>query len=351
MIETQDLINTLHNLAQKISGRINIMEVCGTHTVVIHKSGLKNLLPVNINLVSGPGCPVCVTDRSFIDKAITYLREGYHIFTFGDMLKVPGSFSSLEKERGFGVHIVYSPLESLKFAWDNPRERVLFLGIGFETTSPLIASLAKEAYQKGIDNLFILSSCKLIPPALRVILEDENSPIQGFILPGHVSAVIGCKAYREVLSKYGSCGVVCGFEPNDVLESLVLLMEMLIKGEKQVLNQYRRVVKEQGNTYAQNMIGEVFEKTKAFWRGLGWIEESGLKLNSLYRRFDIEEIHPLDIPPQEDKGPCRCAEVIKGKLTPLDCPLFAKECNPSQPWGPCMVSSEGTCQAYYKYGR
>jgi len=345
------MIDAINRLAERINMSVNIMEVCGTHTVAIQKAGLKHILARNLRLVSGPGCPVCVTPKSFIDKAITYLRQGYHIFTFGDMLKVPGSFSSLQKEDSAKVHVVYSPLESVKFAKDNPQKKSLFLGIGFETTSPLIAALVKERFLSKAGNLFLLCSCKLMPPALKVLLDDKDLNIDGFILPGHVSAVIGRNPYREVFSRSDVCGSIAGFETEDILLSIKSLLEMIYRKENDIKIQYSRVVKEEGNKYAQDQISQVFDRCDTAWRGLGVIPESGLRLKREFCSMDIETLSPLkNIESKADHIECKCSEVIKGKLSPKDCKLFGKVCLPQNPVGPCMVSSEGACAAYYKYG-
>ncbi len=344
------MIKTINRIAENISRRVNIMEVCGTHTVAIQKSGLRKVLAKNLNLISGPGCPVCVTPKDFIDKAVIYLKQGYHIFTFGDMVRVPGSTSSLQREDSNRVSIVYSPLEAIKFAKDNPQEKVLFLGIGFETTAPLIAALVKERFSKKADNLFLLSSCKLMPPALKALLEDKDLNIDGFILPGHVSAVIGVNPYRKVFSGHKICGVVSGFDPEDILQSINSILGMVGSNDNDIKNQYTRVVRENGNEHAQNELNEVFQSRDVNWRGLGIIPDSGLCLKDSFKSMDIEEISPVKVEIKDDNKECRCAEVIKGRALPKDCRLFGRGCTPANPVGPCMVSSEGACAAYYKYG-
>ncbi len=347
----ESLISSVKSLGRSL----NIMEVCGTHTVSIQKNGIRSFLGDKVNLVSGPGCPVCVTETDFIDKAVLYLRKGYHIFTFGDMLKVPGSISSLIKEEQSYLHTVYSPLEVIKFAKKNPKEKILFLSIGFETTIPLIGALVKEVRQENIDNVYFLSSCKCVPPALSALMEDEQINLDGFLLPGHVSAVIGINPYKDILLKNNIPGVVAGFTAEDIIESLNMLLEMIVSKEFDILIQYKRVVSPGGNKNAQQIIEEVFSPYSVSWRGLGLIPDSGLRLSSRYKDLDIEKKEPLDLSLYKDETTlkdnylCKCGEVIKGKIKPWECELFRKVCNPQNPVGPCMVSSEGACSAYYKY--
>lgn len=345
------MIEKIKTLSFDIGRPVRFMEVCGTHTVSIQKNGLRSILPEQIKLVSGPGCPVCVTDKTFIDKAVTYLRKGYHIFTFGDMLRVPGNISSLIKEDQRRVYVVYSPLEVLDFAEKNPDIKILFLGIGFETTVPLIASLVKEAKIKKIENIFLLSACKVMPPVLAALLKDKDLKIDGFLLPGHVSAIIGLEPYRKVFDGLDIKGVVAGFEGEDILQSLIMLLNSIKTSSNGILNQYRRVVDSGGNIYAQEAIKKVFRARKDYWRGIGEIDKSGLMLSDEYQEFDIEKVDPLKLnrPLNREDSLCKCGDVIKGKVLPRECPLFSDKCTPENPVGPCMVSSEGACSAYYKY--
>lgn len=343
------LIEKIKEISLKI-GKAKIMEVCGTHTVSLFRSGLRELLEDYVEIISGPGCPVCVTPNSFIDMAISLSRrKDMIITTFGDMVRVPGSKSSLEKEKANGadVRVVFSPLDSLEIASENPSKNVCMIGVGFETTSPSLAFTILEAKKRKIKNFFMLSAPKLIPPALSALI-DEKIGIDGFILPGHVSAIIGAKAYR-VLKEKKIPGVITGFEPLDLVQGIYMILEQLKKNEGKVEIQYRRVVKEEGNEKALKIINEVFEPADAEWRGLGKIPESGLKIKDSYSDFDAEKVFSFEIEKSFENPSCRCGDVLKGVASPEDCPLFRKVCNPENPVGACMVSSEGTCSAWYKY--
>lgn len=333
---------------------VNLMEVCGTHTVAIFRNGIPQLLPTKINLLSGPGCPVCVTSNVDIDKAIALSQNKDVILTtFGDMMKVPGSYFSLQqvKAAGADIRVVYSVLDGLRIAEDNPSKAVVFFGVGFETTAPTTASAIIEAEKCKIDNFFLLSVHKLIPPAMRALLDAKEVHIDGFICPGHVSTIIGSKPYEFIPKEYGVPCVIAGFEPLDILQAIDMLLDQIIAEDPRVDIQYRRAVRKEGNPVALKLIHTVFEVTKADWRGLGTIPESGLKLNQRYRRFDAELAFKITCrPPKEAKG-CRCGDVLRGVSTPSECPLFAKACTPEHPIGPCMVSSEGTCSAWYLYGQ
>lgn len=348
--------NLIKPLIEKIKelsldlGKVKIMEVCGTHTVALFRSGLRELLKYYVEVISGPGCPVCVTPNSFIDKAISLSRRSnFIITTFGDMVRVPGSKSSLEKEKAEGadIRVVFSPLDSLRIALDNPLKKVCMIGVGFETTSPSLASTILEAKKKNIKNFFMLSAPKLIPPALSALLNEEIA-IDGFILPGHVSAIIGAKAFK-ILDDKKIPGVITGFEPLDLVQGIYMILEQLKNNEGKVEIQYKRVVKEMGNEKALKIINEVFEPVDSEWRGLGTIPQSGLKINEKYSEFDAEKIFPLDIEKPEENPACRCGDVLKGIANPEECPLFREVCTPENPVGACMVSSEGTCSAWYKY--
>ncbi|MGE5197556.1 MAG: hydrogenase formation protein HypD [Deltaproteobacteria bacterium] len=334
---------------------INIMEVCGTHTQNFFRFGLGKLLPANIKFISGPGCPVCVSDQQYIDKAIAYAAEkDVIVLTFGDMLRVPGTSSTLEKERAKrgNVFVVYSAMDALALAKNNPWQKIVFLAVGFETTASTFALSAIEAKKEKIKNLFFFSSLKTIPAAMNHLLLDERINISGFICPGHVSAIIGARPYGFIPEKYGIPCCVTGFEPLDILEGIYLILRQIAEGKPRVENQYKRVVARNGNLKAQRIIAEVFEPAVASWRGLGSIPESGLKFKRPFFTFDAERAIPIKIK-QRPEGPkqklCRCAEVIKGIIKPDECALFRKSCTPENPYGPCMVSIEGTCNAYYKY--
>ena len=369
---------TLSRLAERlknfpVSGNVKIMEVCGTHTVAIRRFGLQHLLPAGVRLVSGPGCPVCVTPDSYIDEAVALARQGVVITSFGDMLRVPGSSSSLEKERAAGADIraVYSPLDALKIAVDCGRETV-FLAVGFETTAPVIAAVAMKALEQKISNFSLLTALRLVPPALQALIADgcaaaspcgtalgyaaaspwgiaADTRLSGFLLPGHVSAVIGKQAY-DFLPRQRLSGVISGFTAADIITSLLLLLEMHNKGIYRIMNNYPRVVRDSGNEKSRQVLAEVFEPVDAEWRGLGFIAGSGLSLKPLYASLDSRRrfaIKPESASPRTD---CRCGDVLRGLIDPPACPLFNKACRPDQPLGPCMVSAEGSCSAWVTYG-
>jgi hydrogenase expression/formation protein HypD len=329
-----------------------LMEICGTHTVAIFRLGLRQLLPPTIQLISGPGCPVCVTANEDIDRAIWLAQQPQVIVTtFGDLLRVPGSGSSLneERSRGADVRIVYASFDALQIARDNPGREVVFLGIGFETTAPTVAAAIKQAAAEGLHNFTVFSAHKLLPPAMRALLEAEDLRLDGFLCPGHVSTIIGAAAYEEVVTRYHIPCVVTGFEPLDLLQGIYLLVDQLEAGKAEVINQYRRAVKWEGNVAARKLMGDIFEAADSTWRGLGPIPQSGLKVQTEWERYDATKRFSMpDIRVQEHPG-CRCGEVLRGVAIPPECGLFRKACTPRNPLGPCMVSSEGTCGAYYRY--
>lgn len=333
---------------------IRIMEVCGTHTTEFFKTGVKDIFPKNLSLVDGPGCPVCVTSNEYLDRAIEIGKVHKTIITtFGDMIKVPSSYSSLGKEKseGMDIRIVYSPMESLEIAEKNPGSEVMFLSVGFETTIPTEAITVLEAEKRGIKNFSILSGNKLTPPAVKALLDLGEANIDGFILPGHVSAVIGADAWNYISDDYKSPTVIAGFEAHDLIQSTFSIVKLILENKSDNLNMYPRAVKPEGNIKAQEIISTVFEPSDAHWRGIGVIPGSGLTLRDKYSDFDAEKKFPVTPPePKETKG-CRCGELLRGLITPFDCPLFGKGCVPEKPVGPCMVSTEGPCAAYYKYGR
>ena len=328
------------------------MEVCGTHTVTILRNGIKQLLAKETNLISGPGCPVCVTSNQDLDKAIAIARlQGTILATFGDMLKVPGTSSSLEKERAEGrdIRVVYSAMDAVKIAKKNPNKKVVLLAIGFETTAPTIASAILEAYKEGLENFLIFCVHKLIPPAMKALLDMGEINMDGFICPGHVSAIIGSKPYQFIAQDYRLPCVITGFEPLDVLQAIYMLFLQRVEGRCEVEIQYSRAVPEDGNPTALELIEEVFEVCDASWRSLGVIPDSGLRLRERYGVFDaLENLEPQVRDSREPPG-CMCGEILRGIKEPFECKLFAQGCNPENPVGPCMVSSEGTCAAYYKY--
>jgi hydrogenase expression/formation protein HypD len=343
----EELINRLKALDSDRPAKI--MEVCGTHTVAIHRYGIQKLLPRNVKLVSGPGCPVCVTPDTYIDEAVFLARQGFLITTFGDMIRVPGTHSSLEKERAQGrdIKIVYSPLDALQAAETSARD-VVFLAVGFETTIPGIAVTAMQAKERGVGNFYLLTANRLIPPAMTALIRDD-SQIDGFILPGHVSTVLGKNGYAFMEDLHVP-GVITGFEPVDIVSSIIMLLHLIREDSAKVVNNYKRAVRDEGNPRSQSLINTVFEETDAGWRGIGVIPKSGLTLKEEYASLDIRK--KIEIKTEKSTRPsgCRCGEVLKGRIDPPECPLFGSRCTPDSPIGPCMVSTEGSCSAWYKYG-
>ncbi len=329
-----------------------LMEVCGGHTMAIRRFGIPSLLPPTIKLLSGPGCPVCVTSRKYIDQAVAYARNKEVIITtYGDLIRVPGSTSTLAEEKAAGadIRIIYSTLEAIEIAKSNPDKKIIFLGIGFETTTPSSAIAIKEAEKIRLDNFFLFSAHKLMPPAMAALI-DEGVKIDGYIGPGHVTVVTGTDMYKPLTDKYNLAIVISGFEPVDLMQSIYMLVHQIESNRRKVEIQYRRVATVSGNKMAQQLIGEVFKPRDEWWRGLGILKDSGLGLRPTYAQFDAEkQIEAAVEPTIEPKG-CICGEVLKGTKTPLECNLFGKACTPSNPVGACMVSSEGSCQAYYRYG-
>ena len=309
------------------------------------------MLPSNINLISGPGCPVCVTPISYIDEIIALSRgENFIITTFGDMLKVPGSTSTLEKERidGADIRIVYSTLDALRIAQDNSSKKVVFMGVGFETTSPTIASAVIKAQKEKINNFSVLSVAKMMPPAMKALLKGKEVNIDGFICPGHVSVIIGSKPYNFIATKHKVPCVICGFEPLDILQGIYMLVKQIEDGRAEVEIQYERAVKPEGNKIALGKIDEVYKVVDSNWRGIGNIPLSGLEIKSKYGQFNARK-YVVETEETKESKACRCGEVLRGVIIPPECPLFRKSCSPENPQGACMISTEGTCSAYYKY--
>jgi hydrogenase expression/formation protein HypD len=346
------LLARVRSRAERLTRPITIMEVCGSHTNAIGRFGIRSLLPDTIRLISGPGCPVCVTSGEDVDAALFLARQPGVIFaTFGDMLRVPGTGRrSLEQERADGadVRVVDSALECLTLAGDNPDRQVVFMGIGFETTSPAAASVVKTASARSTANLAMFSVHKIIPPAIDALLSDPLISVDGFMLPGHVSTILGTAAYRSIAER-GRAGVITGFEPVDILEGIMMILDQIISADAKIEIQYRRAVKEDGNSAARRILSEVFEPADSIWRGLGTIPQSGLGFRREFRRFDASA--RFDVPAVEslDTPGCRCGDVLKGIISPPECSRFRTACSPRNPLGPCMVSAEGTCAAYYKY--
>ena len=356
MADVSRLVKKISRLAAG-KGRLRLMEVCGTHTVAIFRAGIRQLLPANVELVSGPGCPVCVTCDDYIDKAIAYARRDFIIATFGDMLKVPGSRSTLAEAQAAGadVRIIYSPLDALQIAEDNPRRRIVLLAVGFETTAPTQAATLLTARARGLKNFFVLSAQKLVPPALRFLLGDAATKVDGFLLPGHVAVVTGADAFNFLTTEFNMPSAVGGFEAKEILTALSSILEQIDSGRVEVVNDYRAVVKAAGNVAAQKILAQVYEAADAEWRGMGTIRASGLRMRDEFAAFDIERVEPLPPSPQSPvpsplKNACRCGEVLRGLAEPVDCPLFGKACQPLHAVGACMVSVEGVCAAWFKYG-
>ena len=343
----------IDEIAQHSDRNYRFMEVCGGHTMAIQRYGIPTLLPENISLLSGPGCPVCVTSKGFVDQAIAYSRmEGVTVTSYGDLLRVPGSSSSLEKERAEGqdIRIVYSLLDALHIAKQNPNKQVVFLGIGFETTAPATAVGIVEAERQDISNFQVLSAHKLMPPAMEAIVE-EGVQLDGYLCPGHVSTITGKSIYEHIPENYGLGCVIAGFEPTDILQSILMLIRQIDSQHPGVEIQYRRAVKPEGNVKAKSFMDEVFIERDDHWRGLGKIKDSGLGIREAYADFDAANKMPVEVPEVKEDNGCICGEILKGLKNPLDCGLFGASCTPIDPIGACMVSSEGACQAYYKYKR
>lgn len=344
------LIDRIHQNSRK---RVRLMEFCGGHTVSIFKYGIRQLLPQTVEMLSGPGCPVCVTANEDLDKAISLSRlPDVIITTFGDLLRIPGSYSSLQQARAEGndIRVVYSALEALDIARENPEQRVIFIGIGFETTAPTIAASILQAEQEKLKNYHILSLHKLTPRVIKALLDSGETKIDGIVCPGHVSTIIGSDPYQFIPSDYGIACVVSGFEPLDILLCISMLVEQIEKEQPRVEIAYRRAVRPQGNQQALRLIEKVFDICPATWRGIGSVPNSGLRIKQEYQTFDAEQV--CHIHQEESREPldCRCGDILRGVKVPLDCKLFNTACTPEHPVGPCMVSSEGTCAAYYHYG-
>lgn len=343
----------LERLHSEMDQPLRFMEVCGTHTVAIFQSGLRPLLPEGITHLSGPGCPVCVTHESevaaFLDLAG---RDGVILATFGDLMRVPGPKGrnlKLAKAEGARIEIVYSPVDALQLAAKNPNDTVVFLGVGFETTAPTVAGTVLMAKQQALKNFKVLSFHKLVPPALKVLLDDPECAIDSFLLPGHVSTILGLEPYQFVAQTYKTPGVITGFDPVDILESLLIMVEQRKKQDYRIVNQYKRAVADSGNARAREVMFSVFRTADALWRGVGCIPESGLVFRDEFADFDALQALDVTVTEAPPTPGCKCGEVLKGKMQPADCPLFGKACTPAKPVGPCMVSTEGSCAAYYKY--
>jgi len=352
-----DRINKAQKLidaaCEALGRQINIMEVCGTHTVSIFRNGIRSILPGSLKLLSGPGCPVCVTDQGYIDTILELAdRRDCIIATYGDMIRVPGKGWSLETKRAKAdVRIVLSSEDALQLARDNPGKTVVFIAVGFETTAPATAVVAEEAAAESIGNFCILSGHKLVVPAMRALLAGKNNKIDAFLCPGHVSVIIGYGAFGEIVEDFGRPCVVAGFEAVQIIEGLAEIFRQLSSGRAELKSMYPAVVTEKGNAAAQRVIDECFEPADGYWRGLGQIEKSTLKLKDEYARFDAFKRFDITEAPAEEERGCRCGQVLCGLIEPPECALFGQTCTPQDPVGPCMVSSEGACAAWFKYGR
>jgi len=330
------------------------MEVCGTHTMAIAKAGIRSLLPPDVELISGPGCPVCVTDQSEID-AILRLSEERNVIlaTYGDMVRVPGSAAgdslAARSAKGARVRVVYSPIDALGIARENPDAEIVFLGVGFETTAPGTAAFVKAAKESGLPNVSCLSLLKTCEPVLRALIAEPDFRVDGFLLPGHVSTILGEDGFRFLPEEFGIPAVIGGFEPEDIIVALTRLIRQIRNGEAKIENEYRRAVRPEGNPLARRMIEAVFEPEDSLWRGIGRIPKSGLAIRKEYETIDAKKRFGLVIRETPEPAGCRCGSVIRGAVSPERCPLFGRICTPEEPVGPCMVSSEGACAAAYKY--
>jgi hydrogenase expression/formation protein HypD len=348
--------NTARRLVEKISKisqrKVRLMEVCGTHTVSIFRSGIRSILPDTISLLSGPGCPVCVTDQREIDSFIALSHiDDVILTTFGDLMRTPGTLSTLQKERANGrdIRMVTSTIEAVEIAATHRNKKVVFAGVGFETTAPTIAASLLSAKQMGLNNFFVYSAHKLVPPALDALMSNEEVKIDGFILPGHVSVIIGTGAYRPFFDKFKVPCVISGFEPTDILHAICMLVEQIENSRPQLQNAYGRVVTLEGNRKAQQVLTQVFKRADVAWRGMGTIVQSGLKIRDEFAAYDAEKMFEINLPASADPQGCACGEILTGIKIPPQCALYKKSCTPLDPVGACMVSSEGTCAAYYRY--
>jgi len=338
---------------KQLGRKINIMEVCGTHTVSIFRNGIRSILPANLKLLSGPGCPVCVTHQGYIDTMLELAeREDFLIATYGDMIRVPGENGSLESmQTSAQIKVVLSSEDALELAKDNPDKKVVFIAVGFETTTPATAVVIDEASQQNIANFFILSNHKLVVPAMRTFLSEKNNKIDAFLCPGHVSVITGSDIFSEIVEDFSRPCVVAGFEPIQIIEGIAEICKQLAEEKAELKSIYNAVVTKKGNVTAQRMICECFEPSAGYWCGLGKIDKSTYQLKEKYSQFDaFKHFGITDVPDKERSG-CRCGEVLCGLIEPPECKLFGTSCTPDEPIGPCMVSSEGACAAWYKYNR
>ena len=352
---TDSLLQRLRIAAKAIAHDVAFMEVCGTHTTSAFRCGLPSVMPPNVRLISGPGCPVCVTSQGDIDRLIDLgSRRDVILCTYGDMLRVPGRKGNLEHARAHGsrIEVVYSSMDAVKLARTQPDREVVFAAVGFETTAPATAAAICEAQRLNVKNFSVLASHKRIIPAMRALLTDGEIPrIKGFLCPGHVSVIIGSEVYQSIVDEFDVSCVVGGFEPPQLISALVCLTELVVNNKTALVNQYPEAVHTKGNRWALALLDQIFEPGDARWRGMGTIPDSGLVLRREYQRFDAARRFNLPEPQEREPAGCICGKVISGAALPVQCKLFARACTPISPIGPCMVSSEGTCSAWFKYGR
>lgn len=348
----RELLTRIAQLAERLNEPFHLMEVCGTHTVAIARSGFRSVLPTNVKLISGPGCPVCVTANVDIDCIIALTRvPGVIVATFGDMIRVPGSSTSLmqRKAEGAAVEVVYSPLDAIRLAQENRHQEVVFVGVGFETTAPLVAATVERAVILKLKNFSVLAVHKRVSPALEALVNDPDVALDALILPGHVSTILGIEPYKFLAHDYHIPGVITGFEPVDVLQGIAQLLEQRTKGMAHIEIAYKRAVMREGNPAAREAIDRIFTVCDATWRGLGPIPNSGYTMRDEFTFYDATRRFVLDVEPTVEPPGCQCGDVLRGVISPNACPLFGTACTPINPIGPCMVSSEGSCAAYFRY--
>jgi hydrogenase expression/formation protein HypD len=346
-------LEELHSLMKGINRPLKLMEVCGTHTVEIFRHGIRDVIPKSITLLSGPGCPVCVTSVRDVDAAIAIAQvPGVILATFGDMMRVPGGQQSMLEARSEGadIRVLYSPIDALALAQKEKEREIVFFATGFETTSPLIAGTIVHAEQAGVRNFTVYTAHKLVPPALKALLDSPDVQVDGFILPGHVSTIIGRKPYEFVATQYKKPSVITGFEAKEIIEGILMIVRQIAQQRTSVEIQYASVVKEEGNPRAVALLDNYFQPDDAYWRGIGVIPQSGLRLRDEYASFDANIKFKPPLSDGKEPELCSCGDILRGVKIPTECPLFGTACTPDAPVGPCMVSTEGSCAAYYKYG-
>ena len=347
------LIREIQAVSEEVGRKVTLMEVCGTHTHAVAAAGLRQMLPGGVRLISGPGCPVCVTPVDYLDRALALAGlDKTTVCTFGDLMRVPSSLSSLERAHADGqpIEIVYSPRDAVQIARDNPDRRIVFLAVGFETTAPTIAAAIAEAEADGVTNFLILPGNKVMPPPMRALVEDQELKVDGFLLPGHVSVLTGWECFRFLAEDYNVPGAVVGFAPADVMRGVADLLHQVQAGKAEITNLYSRVVSPTGNQVAAKMVEQFFEPVATNWRGFGEIPGSGRGLRSQFAHRDASRIE-VDLPPPHEPAGCACGDVLRGVIDPPECSLFGTACQPATPVGACMVSSEGTCAAWYRHER